>query len=565
MDYLKLAEENFKNDNYNKTIEYCDKLIEKGLYLTDAYRLKAFSQYFISDEKNDKIIKEALKNINVAIEQDSENDDLFYIKAIILEDMEKYEDALIEINKAIFCYPKNSYYYHVRGRINKSLDRKTEAVNDLTLSLKIKDTSNAYNERGELYYDMDEPELARQDFQRAVELDDKNSFAWQNLGRVLCDDFDLYEAAISAFNAAIKLNPENDYLYYQRGWVKHKLKRDKEALEDINKAIEMDSKCSFYYKQRGFLFLKFSPEKDGNKELHEEFSFYKQKPSKKNIELAEKDFKKAIELDENYSPAYRALFTLYNNYKPDYKKEIEFINKVIELESDDKSLYYTKAGTEFLLHDYKNAITDYSKYLEFEPEDSAAYGYRGLCFSFLDKDEEALADMDKSLEISPCGEVYVNRGIVKHSLKDCDGALEDYKKALELDPELNEAYFNTCCIKEEQKKYEEAIENCLTAYKILLKEGEDFDVNEYVERFYISLKGLFGEKKYKKVVNICNKIIKAGIRHEKIFNTKGAAKIMLKKYDDALKACNFALKLNPDFKPAKINLKIIKKNMKNKG
>ena len=35
-EYLKKAEENFDNNNYKKTIEYCDKLIEKGICLKDA-------------------------------------------------------------------------------------------------------------------------------------------------------------------------------------------------------------------------------------------------------------------------------------------------------------------------------------------------------------------------------------------------------------------------------------------------------------------------------------------------------------------------------------------------
>ena len=561
MDYLKLAEENFDNDNYNKTIEYCDKLIEKGWHLIDAYRLKAFSQYFISDDKDDKILKDALKNINIALEKDPENDKLFYIKAIILEGMEKYKEALIEINKAIY-YSSNYYYlYCVRGRINKSLYRQAEAINDFEISLKIKENAEAYSERGHLYWLMDELQLARQDILKSLELDDKNDITWQNLGYIL-EELDLYEAAISAYSEAIKIDP--NYVYYcERGCVKHKLKRDKEALKDLNKSIEINPKWHYSYAKRGFIYLDFSPENNGEKELHEEFALYNKKTPEKYLELAEKEFKKAIELDENYSPAYRGLYSLYNNYKPDYKKEIEIINKVMELDPDDKSLYYTKAGTELLLHDYENAITDYSKYLEFEPEDFAAYGYRGVCFSILEKNEEALTDMNKSLKISPCGEVYVNRGIVKHSLNDCDGALEDYKNALELNPALNEAYFNTCLIKEEQKRYEEAIENCLTAYKILLKKGENFDIDEYVDRFYVSLKGLFEQKKYKRVINTGNQIIKAGIKHEKLYNLKCAAKIRLGKFEDALINCEVALKINPDFEPAKTNLKIIKKNMKN--
>ena len=560
--YLKKAEENFDNSNYKKTIEYCDKMIAKGLYLSDAYRLKALSQYFLS-KNNDKILPEALKNINIALEEKFNDDEIYYTKSLILERMKRYEEAVIEINKAIF-YDYNFYhYYFIRGKINDKLNRKKEAINDFSLSLEIKEDVDTYNERGELYMEKNEYQLAREDFQRAVELDDKDVDAWRNLGNAL-DKLDLYESAISCFNTGIELEPENDFLYYRRGWVKHKLKRDKEALADIDKAIESDPEYSFYYVKKGVLYMNFSPENNGEKELHEEFALYNKKPPEKYLKLAEKSFQKAVDLDATDEYAYRELLGLYN-LTNNYEKQIVVLDILEILAPDDERIYSARGLAKMKSGDYENAIIDFTKFLEFEDisdEDIAlVYGNRGVCYTQLEKYEEALPDLDKAVEMLPNAMTYVNRGVVKNYLMNEDKAIEDYKKALELEPDFHSAYFNTGISQYRKNLFEKATENYFTAYEIQLKKQETPNIENYIERFYDSLKGLFGEKKYKKTVNICNKIIKLGIKHEKFYNLKGAAKIMLGKYKEAMSACLAANTMNPDFEPVKINLKIIKQKL----
>jgi len=561
MDYLKLAEENFDNDNYKKTIEYCDKLIAKGLYLKDAYCLKAHSECYISENKDDKILEDALKNINIAIENDNNDDWLFFIKAFVFQRMKKFEDALVAINKAIHLN-KDYFYYDTRGILNKSLNREKEAIGDFTLSIEMKEDTDNYNNRGELYFDLEEYSLARADFQRAVELDNKNANAWEYLGETL-NYLDLFELAISAFDTAIQLEPDYDFLYYLKSRSQKSLNNYKKALISINKAIEMNPEYSNYYRQRGKLYFEWIEENTNseNTDFEKAFSFYvNQQKSEKRVLLAEKDYKKAIELDDENILAYWYLFEVYQ-YRKDYKKQAEILEKLEKINSDNETVYSSRGFVEMNLGNLEKAILYFDKYIEYDRDCANAYGNRGICYKNLEKYEEALADFDKAIEISPCAKIYEHRGKIKRQLSGENAAIEEYKKALELEPDYFAAYWNIGTCKYSQKKFEESVENYLTAYEIRVKKGKDFSQESYIERFYDSLKGLFGEKKYKKTVNICNKIIKLGIKHEKIYNLKCAAKIMLKKYEEALKACNFALNLNPDFEPAKINLKIIKQKL----
>ena len=85
MDYLNFAIKNFEEEKYEIAIEYCNKLIEKEIHLETDYRVKACSEYYLCEDKDDEIIKDALKNINLAIELNKSNDNLFYIKTCILK------------------------------------------------------------------------------------------------------------------------------------------------------------------------------------------------------------------------------------------------------------------------------------------------------------------------------------------------------------------------------------------------------------------------------------------------------------------------------------------------
>ena len=55
----------------------------------------------------------------------------------------------------------------------------------------------------------------------------------------------------------------------------------------------------------------------------------------------------------------------------------------------------------------------------------------------------AIADFSKAIELDPnYSSAYNNRGISKYNLQDYQGAIADYSKAIELDPNDSDAYYN---------------------------------------------------------------------------------------------------------------------------
>ena len=71
------------------------------------------------------------------------------------------------------------------------------------------------------------------------------------------------------------------------------------------------------------------------------------------------------------------------------------------------------------------------------------YLNRGVSKTYLSDHSGAIVDYSKAIEINPnFGLAYYNRGLSKRHLKDYNGAIVDYSKAIELEPKYDSAYVN---------------------------------------------------------------------------------------------------------------------------
>lgn len=79
------------------------------------------------------------------------------------------------------------------------------------------------------------------------------------------------------------------------------------------------------------------------------------------------------------------------------------------------------------------------------PDSELAYNNRGDILSNLEPPqyEKALSDFNRAIELDPnYDQTYYNRGVVKAHLGDKEGAMKDFNKAIELKPDYAQAYSN---------------------------------------------------------------------------------------------------------------------------
>lgn len=124
---------------------------------------------------------------------------------------------------------------------------------------------------------------------------------------------------------------------------------------------------------------------------------------------------------------------------------------------------FLKAGTEKLkVKDYDGAIKSYTECLKVT-QAIMCYKNRGITYGFKKQYQLALADFDQVIKINPkSAETFSTRGLLRMETGDIFGALSDVEKAVELEPENPQMYLNRasifCRIKE---------------YRVFVKQDED--------------------------------------------------------------------------------------------
>jgi tetratricopeptide (TPR) repeat protein len=147
------------------------------------------------------------------------------------------------------------------------------------------------------------------------------------------------------------------------------------------------------------------------------------------------DFGKAIALDSNNSDGYFNRGVVYQFLDQDDLATFDFI-KAIKIDPTNIEYYMQTAVWE---------ASDLDKVIKINPNSSYAYNYRGN-IKWSSKDYiGAIADYTKAIEIDPNfsdGVIYTNRANIKAHLNDYLGAVSDYTKAIDIYPNDAYTYFN---------------------------------------------------------------------------------------------------------------------------
>jgi len=103
-----------------------------------------------------------------------------------------------------------------------------------------------------------------------------------------------------------------------------------------------------------------------------------------------------------------------------------------------KEAKLTRATTEGLYKEgqWAQALIGFDQLLENGVSDGNLLHDRAVCIFQLGRQKEALRELDKAVDKEPNNPYrYASRAWMRSALKDVDGAISDYKKAIELDPE----------------------------------------------------------------------------------------------------------------------------------
>ena len=186
-----------------------------------------------------------------------------------------------------------------------------------------------------------------------------------------------YDEAISDFNAAILLKPDNVWTIVCRSSAYRKLKRYAQALEDCNRAIELEPENSWAYNSRGETHL-----------------------SMRRYEEALRDFDRSVDIDPSNSWGIASRAKAYR-----------------------------------IMHRTQDALKEFNRAIELDPTSSWALASRGLTHRQMGNYEESIADFNQALTLDTDSSwVLASRGETYRQIGQYDRALEDFNHAVEIDP-----------------------------------------------------------------------------------------------------------------------------------
>ena len=146
--------------------------------------------------------------------------------------------------------------------------------------------------------------------------------------------------------------------------------------------------------------------------------------------------KKVIELKPDFIDAYNNLgILLSSNYK--YMEALGIYKQALEKNRNDYKIYFNMGITLSEVHEYKEAVKAFNKALEIKPDEYEVCYHLGAALIELKRYDEAAKIYKSTLHVKPSdSEVFYNLSIVYSLLRKHDIALDNLRKAIELNRDI---------------------------------------------------------------------------------------------------------------------------------
>jgi tetratricopeptide (TPR) repeat protein/serine/threonine protein kinase len=282
--------------------------------------------------------------------------------------------------------------------------------------------------------DLDKAQAA---FEKALEIDEKNSLAHQGLASI-CNANKEYDQAIEHYTKSIESEPHPDTFRLRGDLYLHQKKDYLRALEDYMAPFEMDPNNPKEQDQViADLGLVITANGSFVPAYIQRSRVYAQK---KFFDRAFEDADQAVKLSPKDPAAWNARGWVWLQ-KEKLDKALDDFNEALN-QKDNFAPAYRNRGTVHLRKEkYNQAITDFGKAIQYDKKDYLAFNGRGLAHLKKGELDDAEKDFTAALRLNKdFAEAYHNRGKTYAARKDYARAVEEYNQALVCDPTVAAVY-----------------------------------------------------------------------------------------------------------------------------
>ena len=241
------AEYFYNNNDLVNAEKICKSILIENNSNLDAINLLA--QINIKHDKFD----EALKYINLSINEDNNNYKSYFKKSLILQSLKKSEEALQSLEKAISLNDEIPEIFNLKAIIHENLNEDKKAIENWNKAISIKeDYAEAYFNIANYYNFNENFELSLDNYNKALQINKTYFLALINRADLYLKN-QKYELALLDYNIIIGQNPKISRMHYNKGSVLNYLGQKKAAIQSLNNAIDLKPKFARAFFLRGII------------------------------------------------------------------------------------------------------------------------------------------------------------------------------------------------------------------------------------------------------------------------------------------------------------------------
>ncbi len=520
---LKIIEANYNDGLYDRALDNVEDLLKRNINDRDAlsWRKK------ILEAKNSK---EKFAQTEEEERQKKENQMLFDSMNSMIDKTEK-KPVIIRQEDNNGGAQENEK----TKKINKLIDEGIQAYNNQNYAMaksKFFDAlqmdgnnaeSNAY--LGMTLYD-DNPddsgnvEEAIKHLKKALSTNNNLENAHFALARIY-DHSDIKDSAIEEYKETIKLNPRNYEAFYALGKLYYEQKNYKNADSNFSAAVKIkpDFVNALYY-------------------------LANTKRRLDNHNDAIKYYKQIISIDPKFHYAYSGLGEIYR-FKNDYATALNYYKAAAEINNNYN--YYQKMGECYkALNQSDKGIESYLKAISLNPKSNdkdrtnlvEAYEAMAEIEKNRGNYENAIKYVNDGLAVSQTSVLYYISAFSKSKLGNIDDAVNDYNKAININPKDMESYVNLSKLYNEAGKYENSI--------TVAQKGLSIDSSQF--RLYNNMADSLQKlKNFDLAVTAYQKSIDLNPSNPVIHFNLGICLKETKNFDDAIKSFQKAISIDSSY------------------
>jgi len=308
--------------------------------------------------------------------------------------------AIDDFNQLMTILPRYYFSYEMKGKCYKSINQIESAIGEYNNLILLKPTiSDYYHDRGNLKFEISSKidDGFLEDFYLAIKLDPQNNLFYNNRGRTYLT-YNENELAVADFKKAIELSDfyisqdvnNKEIHYYRKAWALYKLKLFKMSIESIDLAIFMNPKVIHYLELKAEIIYK--------SEINYEYKRGTSPRLKTSFNNVIDIYNNIISLDLENDNGYQRIIVLHIESR-DYEKALKVIENYSRF-NPNYDYYYQEWECYFKLCRINEAINTLNEGMKKYPDNMSYIFAFGRSYDYLKEYEKAIFYYNKYIDNS---------------------------------------------------------------------------------------------------------------------------------------------------------------------